>query len=141
MRESSQIVFEPVVLIVNVEPHFGAALARHLGERGWRARHVPRAREALAHCGEVRPRWVVTGFDDGDLDSLEFLAGLSAFPGRRPAVLVCAPLASLEVLGPQARRLLGIDAVRLRPCRFEAIEEALGTIAAAAEVERTASAS
>jgi hypothetical protein len=118
------------VLVSNAELHFGVALVQHLKGRGWEALHVPNPHVALSRWDAIRPRWVITGFDDGDVDGFEFLqavasrAAAAQFP--RPRVLVCAHPAVLTGMGPATRRLLGIDLVLGRPCRLDAIEEALG---------------
>lgn len=122
----------PIVLVSNTDPHFGAAVARHLQGRGWAARHVPSAREALYRWEELRPRWVVAGFDDGEVDGFEFLQSLTARAAvarlPRPEVVICAREVALAQLGPAIRRLLGIDLLVPRPCRLEAIGDALSSL-------------
>jgi DNA-binding response OmpR family regulator len=117
------------VLVSNVESNFGTALVRHLGERGWTALYVPSAREALFRWESIRPRCLVTGFDDGDVDGFEFLgavadrSAVAPYPG--PRVVVCARQVALARLAPTTQRQLGIDLVLDRPVRLDAIGEAL----------------
>lgn len=128
-----RIVFEPAVLVCNVSPHFGAAVARHLRERGWSAQHVARAREALHLAQTLRPRALVTGYDEGDLDAFEFVNALRALPASagdpRIRVIVCGCPVALAEIGKKTLRRLGIDVALPRPFRFEAIEQAVGRLA------------
>lgn len=122
------------VLVSNTDRHFGAALALHLQERGFVTRHLPSAREALYRWEDILPRCVVTGFDDGEVDGFEFLQAVTARAAAarlpRPGVLLCARQQALAQLGPEIRRLLGIDLVLERPCRLDAVGDALSDLLA-----------
>lgn len=134
MSEQYENLGDPTVLVSNTDRHFGAAVALHLQERGFVAHHMPSAREALYRWEDILPRCVVTGFDDGEVDGFEFLQAMTARAAAarlpRPEVLVCARQQALAQLGPDVRRLLGIDLVLERPCRLDAVGDALGDLLA-----------
>lgn len=126
------------VLVANAERHFVAAVARRLRDLGWAAHPVDGASEALEQCARLRPQAVVTGLDGGDEDGFDFVRAVEARAAAaglpRPAVLVCTRQAGLAALGPEVWALLGIDGVVERPCRLDAVDEALRRLQAPAAV-------
>lgn len=128
-------LMDGTVLVANMDLHFGAAVALHLTELGCTVVSAASGQEALERCESLRPQALLTSLDGGDEDTFEFVEAVTARMAAaglpRPGVLVCTRQPGLRGLGAETWSLLGIDLVVERPCRLDAVADALRGLLAA----------
>lgn len=106
------------VLLVDPDEHFGLLFRSYLESAGWTASWVPDGRQALASWSELQPDLVVTDLQGDPLDGFEFVERLRRLTSGLPIVL-CTRLAGVQNWSDEVFAALGIQAVLVRPVRFQ----------------------
>jgi DNA-binding response OmpR family regulator len=114
------------VIIVNVEPRFGAAVAAFLEDRQWIVERATSPRHVLHDWQARTAHLIFADLDGAEMDGFELLHSLAEMHPP-PAVLLRVPRgASPEIL--EALTQFAEFSVIERPCRLEGVDTALGLL-------------